>query len=363
MMNDLARHNGTLATELAEALTRVLDSGWYVLGREVTAFETAFAEYCGVPFAVGVANGTDALELALAAAGVGRGQQVALAANAGGYGSTAVQALGAVPVYVDVDPMTHGLDPEALHRILRTRDIRAVIATHLYGRLCDIVEICRLTAAHGARLVEDCAQAHGATRDGRRAGAYGDAAAFSFYPTKNLGALGDAGAVLTCDPTIAQRVLTLRQYGWDGRYRQVISPARNSRLDELQAAVLLAKLPRLDEWNARRIAIANRYNQMIVHPKVTLPMPSGPDSVAHLYVVQAENRDGLCRHLRESGVSHDIHYPFPDHRQPAFGAIFADASLPVTERLCAEVLSLPCFPELTFDEVDGIAEAVNRWES
>jgi len=360
-INDLSRHNGAIADELAAAVSRVLDSGWYILGTEVAAFERAFAEYCGVAFAVGVGNGTDALELALAAVGVGREQKVALAANAGGYGTTAVNAIGAVPVYVDVDAGTFGLDPSALERVLRAGDIRAVIVTHLYGGLADIEEITRVSTAYGVKLIEDCAQAHGAERDGSKAGSWGDAAAFSFYPTKNLGALGDAGAVVTGDPELANRVATMRQYGWDGKYSQAMRPGRNSRLDELQAAVLLTKLPRLDGWNAGRSAIAARYRERIAHPKVVLPAGSGPDHVAHLFVVRTGERDALAQHLRENGVPHDVHYPQPDYRQPAHRERFADVSLPMTEQLCAEVLTLPCFPEMTIPEVDQVADVINGW--
>jgi dTDP-4-amino-4,6-dideoxygalactose transaminase len=372
-INDLARHNGPLSAEIRAALDRVLDSGWYVLGTEVTAFEQAFADYCGVAHAVGVANGTDALELALAAVGVGRGDAVALAANAGGYGTTAVNALGAEPIYVDVDPLRAGLDPKGLDRACRSRDIRAVIITHLYGTLASVEETVRVAATHGVKVIEDCAQAHGATRAGRRAGSWGDAATFSFYPTKNLGALGDGGMVVTNDPDVARLVARTRQYGWEGKYRQVALPARNSRLDELQAAVLLAKLPHLDGWNARRRVVAGRYAAQLTHPKVTLAVPAGPDCestppavaedyVAHLFVIRTAERGALADHLRRHGVPYDIHYPIPDYRAPVFGDRFAEVCLPVTESLCDEVLTLPCFPEMTDDQVDLIADVVNRWD-
>ncbi|GAA3252936.1 DegT/DnrJ/EryC1/StrS family aminotransferase [Dactylosporangium siamense] len=356
-MNDLVALHAPIADALAAAVRRVVDSGWYILGPEVDDFEAAFAAYCGVRHAVGVGNGTDAIELALAAVGAGRGSRVALAANAGGYGTTAVLALGAEPVYVDVDEDTATLDPALLDR--KTFD--AVLVTHLYGRLADMAALRTVADAHGAKLVEDCAQAHGAARDGRVAGAWGDAAAFSFYPTKNLGALGDAGAVVTADAGVAQRVRRLRQYGWDRKYHQVAGPARNSRLDELQAAVLGAKLPHLDGWNARRVAVAARYAATIEHPKLTLPDVAAPSHVGHLYVLRTTDRDALSAHLRAHGVPHDVHYPVPDHRQPVHGGRFAGLGLPVTERLCAEVLSLPCHPALAPAEVDRIAAALNSW--
>lgn len=360
-INDLSRHNRPLADQLKTAIDRVLDRGWYILGAEVAAFEQAFAEYCGVAHAIGVANGTDALELALAAVGVARGETVALAANAGGYGTTAVQALGATPRYVDVVEATATLDPAALDRACRSEPVRAVVVTHLYGRLADMDEIMRVAAAHGVKVIEDCAQAHGASRNGKRAGSWGDAAAFSFYPTKNLGALGDGGAVVTNDPDIAQRVTRMRQYGWEGKYRQALLPARNSRLDELQAAVLLTKLPYLDGWNSRRLALAARYAEKITNPKVSVPSRRGADDVCHLFVVRSTDRDTLIEHLRRHDVPCDIHYPLPDYRQPAFAERFATLTLPVTEQWCAEGLTLPCFPEMTDEEVDLVADVVNRW--
>jgi dTDP-4-amino-4,6-dideoxygalactose transaminase len=361
-MNDLAAHNASLAAELSAAVTRVLDSGWYILGNEVKAFEAAFADFCGVPHAIGVANGTDALELALAGVGVGRDDRVALVANAGGYGTTAVNALGAVGVYVDVDADTQLIDPVSLDRVLCAGGVRAVVVTHLYGRLAGMPALLEVAARHGVRVVEDCAQAHGAaSADGRRAGSFGDVAAFSFYPTKNLGALGDAGAVVTADAGVAERVARLRQYGWDRKYRQAIAPARNSRLDEIQAAVLSVKLPHVDAWNARRVELARRYAAAITHPKVALPAIAAPGHVGHLYVVRTADRDGLAAHLHEHGVPSEVHYPLPDHRQPAFGERYAAVHLPVTEQLCAEVLSLPCYPEMSDADADLVAAAVNRW--
>ncbi|MEV4508866.1 DegT/DnrJ/EryC1/StrS family aminotransferase [Dactylosporangium sp. NPDC049525] len=371
-MNDLAALHAPLADALTTAVRRVMDSGWYILGPEVAAFEAAFADYCGAGYraagsgglhAVGVGNGTDAIELALAGVGAGRGSRIALAANAGGYGTTAVLALGAEPVYVDVDEDTATLDPALLDRAGHEAGFDAVLVTHLYGRLADMPALRAVADAHGAKVVEDCAQAHGAahgvTAGGRRAGVWGDAAAFSFYPTKNLGALGDAGAVVTADPDVAERVRRLRQYGWDRKYHQVTGPARNSRMDELQAAVLGVKLPHLDAWNARRVAVAARYAATIRHPKLTLPDVAAPSHVAHLYVLRSTDRDALSSHLRAHGVPHDVHYPVPDHRQPVHGDRFADLDLPVTERLCAEVLSLPCHPGLDPAEADRVAAVLN----
>ncbi|MFD0818329.1 DegT/DnrJ/EryC1/StrS family aminotransferase [Micromonospora zhanjiangensis] len=360
-MNDLAAQDREVAGELAAALSRVLDRGRYVLGPEVSAFEQEFAAYCGTPHAVGLAGGTDALARELDGVGVGPGDRVALVANAGGYGTAAVDSLGAMPVYADVDGESRLIDPTDLDRVLAATGARAVIVTHLYGALADMATVTGLAARHGVKVVEDCAQAHGAGRDGRRAGSFGDAAAFSFYPTKNLGALGDAGAVVTADPTIAERVTRLRQYGWDRKYRVALPHGRNSRLDELQAAVLRVKLTRLDAGNARRSALARRYGSAIAHPKVELPAVTGPDHVAHLYAVLTEDRAGLAAHLRAHGVASEAHFPIPDHRQPAVGDRYAGTSLPVTERLCRQVLSLPCHPGMSDADADRVADAVNCW--
>ena len=260
-LNDLLRHNLLLHDELANSARRVIERGWYILGSEGAEFESAFASYCGVPHAVGMANGTDAIELALRAVGIGVGHSVATVANAGFYASTSVRAIGAQPVYVDVVPETYSMSIESLRRELARNSVHAVIATHLYGRLADIETITAICRPLGIPVIEDCAQAHGATRNGRAAGSFGIAGCFSFYPTKNLGALGDGGAVTTSDVAIAERLRELRQYGWDKKYQVSRAGGRNSRLDELQAAFLLAKLPHLDRWNEARREIARRYSK------------------------------------------------------------------------------------------------------
>lgn len=360
-LNALARHFGSFRGPIAGALLGVVDSGHFVLGGAVRGFESAFAAYCGVDHCVGVANGTDALELALKATGTTAGARVVLAANAGMYATTAVLACGAEPVFADVlDDGTP--DPAAFAAAAAASAPAAMVATHLYGRLARIDALAATCTAAGIALVEDCAQAHGArAADGRRAGAFGDAAAFSFYPTKNLGAIGDGGAVATRDAAVADRLRALRQYGWSRKYECAATGGRNSRLDELQAAVLSVALPALDGWNARRRAIADRYAAGIRHPAITLPAAAGEAWVAHLYVVACERRDALRAHLAAAGVASDVHYPVPDHRQPAFAGRFDHVSLPVTERLARTILTLPCFPELDDDEVDAVIDACNRF--
>lgn len=361
-VNSLVRHIPPFYESLVEAGASVIAGGYYVLGPQVKAFEAEFASYCGVSGCVGVANGTEALELGLRSIGVNRGKRVGLVANAAMYGTTAVLACGAEPVFVDVDPVTHTLDPDALGRALAVGNIDALIVTHLYGRLADMQAILALADKHGFPVFEDCAQAHGA-RDssGRCAGSFGKAASFSFYPTKNLGAIGDGGAVVTDDPAIADTVRKLRQYGWATKYRNELPGGRNSRLDELQAAFLRVALPNLDRWNARRRAIANRYSREIFNPKIQVPAPGREEYVAHLYVVRTSQRDDLRHHLDAWGVGSDIHYPVADHRQSLFGDRFSATVLPATESACETVLTLPCFPELTDDEATQVISACNSF--
>lgn len=360
-INDLARHAQGMQERLCAAAHRVLGSGWYVLGQECQAFEAEFASFCGVKHCLGVANGTDALEIALRALGVERGSRVATVANAGYYSSTALAAIGAEPVFVEVAPSDHLMDLVHLRRLLQDRAVDAVIVTHLYGLLHDMEAIMEAAReAGGVPVLEDCAQAHGAARGGQRAGSFGDAAAFSFYPTKNLGAAGDGGAIVTNGGTVAARASALRQYGWQSKYRVTQAGGRNSRLDELQAAVLREKLPHLDDWNARRREIAAHYSRTIQHQSVQTPPVRGSEYAAHLYVVRAGRRDALRAHLAAAGVGTDIHYPVPDHLQ----AVMQDRNMPalrVTEALAEEVLTLPCFAEMTDAEVRHVVSSVNAW--
>jgi dTDP-4-amino-4,6-dideoxygalactose transaminase len=361
-VNSLERHIQPIADELTHASAAVITSGYYVLGPNVKAFEREFAEYCGVSDCIGVANGTEALELGLRSVGITHGKRVALVANAAMYGTTAVLACGAEPVFVDIDPITHTLAPTSLEAVLAIGPIDAVIVTHLYGMLADMDSILMLAEKHGFAVFEDCAQAHGA-RDasGRRAGSFGKAASFSFYPTKNLGAIGDGGAVVTNDPQVADTLRKLRQYGWTAKYRNELPGGRNSRLDEMQAAILRIMLPHLDRWNARRREIANRYSREIRNDQIWVAPPRGDEYVAHLYVVQTSSRTALQNHLLNTGIGSDIHYPITDHRQPLFGNRYATITLPTTEAACQRVLTLPCFPELTDEETTLVIQACNSF--
>ena len=361
-VNALDRHIAPLSSQLQRIAAEVIGSGYYVLGPNVKAFEAEFASYCGVTDCVGVANGTEALELGLRSLGVEPGKVVAVVANAAMYGTTAVLACGAEPVFVDIDPLTSTMSPTALADLLDTRHVDVVIITHLYGQLAHMRALMAVATSRGCAVFEDCAQAHGA-RDttGKMAGSFGHAASFSFYPTKNLGALGDGGAVVTNQPAIAEKVRKLRQYGWSAKYCNRIAGGRNSRLDELQAAFLRQLLPLLDGWNARRRAIANRYSTQIKHAGIVVPPVRDDDFVAHLYVIKSTERAALQRHLAAHGVGSDIHYPTADYRQPMFADRFHDVRLAVTEAACEQVLTLPCFPELTDAEVSQVIDACNQW--
>ena len=362
-INSLQRHVAPLRAELAAVAAEVIDSGHYVLGPGVLAFEEAFADFCGAGHCLGVANGTDALEIALRALDIGPGARVALCANAAMYGATATIAVGAEPLFVDVLPGKATMDPAALARALDAHaDTKAVIATHLYGRLAEVDAIDALCRARGLPWIEDCAQAHGArTADGRRAGSIGTLATFSFYPTKNLGALGDGGAITSNDAELAAKARRLRQYGWSSKYLNAEAGGRNSRLDELQARLLHRMLPHLDGWNARRRAIADAYARGIRHPAIDVSPPAGADYVAHLYVVRCDRRDALRAHLSAAGIQSEVHYPLPDHRQPCHGGRYESLPLPVTDAEALRVLTLPCFPELDDGEVQRVIDACNRF--
>lgn len=356
-INDLQRHTGTISNELRQALERVLSSGWYILGPEVEAFESEFAVYCGVDHCIGVASGTDALELALRTLNVKSGDQVATVANAGMYSTIAIKTVGAAPLFIDVDPVSMTMDASALASAL-TAQTRAIIVTHLYGQMADMPRLLKIAERADIPIVEDCAQAHGASLQGKCAGSWGRIGCFSFYPTKNLGALGDGGVIVTSDAALAQRARMLRQYGWTSKYESTLAGGRNSRLDEMQAAVLRTKLPYLEQWNERRRAIVQMYTRSFQHLDLTVPMTFGDDYVAHLYVVRTPQRDHLRAELAKRGIRTDIHYPVPDHRQQSLENRDVLWDLPVTEKCSQEVLTLPCFPEMTDYEVKQVAEAV-----
>jgi dTDP-3-amino-3,4,6-trideoxy-alpha-D-glucose transaminase len=356
---DLVAERRQLGSVVDEAVRRVLDSGWFILGEELKAFEKEFATYCGARHAVGVGSGTDALAIAVRACGIGPGHEVVLPSHTFIATALAVASAGATPVLVDVDPTTYTIDPHRVAQALTPRT-RAIIAVHLYGQPADMDALLAIARENGLRVIEDAAQAHGARYKGRRTGVLGDLACFSFYPTKNLAAYGDAGAIVTDDAGIAAACLMLRNYGQTRRYRHE-TLGYNSRLDELQSAVLRAKLPFLDRWNDHRRRAAHAYHRTLEqHVAVPVTAPER-EHVYHLYVVRRRGRDELMRELAKRGIDTLVHYPIPIHEQPVAAALGVQArDLPVTERLAREVLSLPIFPTITDAQVDYVAASVVR---
>lgn len=349
--------------EIDQAVQRVLTGERYILGPEVSAFETEFAAYCGVPHAVGVANGTDALVLALRGLGVGAGDLVFTVSHTAVATVAAIELARATPVLVDVDPATFTMSPESLEAMVvqlwdgRRGMPKAVLPVHLYGQPADMESILRIAHEYGLRVVEDCAQAHGAEWNGTRVGGLGDAGCFSFYPTKNLGAIGDGGAVVTRDPQLAEHLCALRQYGWNTARTSEIK-GMNSRLDELQAAILRVKLRHLDQDNEKRRALAALYRDGLCALPVGLPKTAAWASpVHHQYVVRTPDRDPLREFLNSRDILSLIHYPVPVHQQPAYRhALRAD--LAQTEELVEEILSLPLYPELGAEDAHRVVESI-----
>lgn len=346
------------------AVRRVLEGGWYILGKEVSAFEQAFAAYCGLPHMLGVANGTDAIVLALKSLSVGPGDTVITVSHTAVATVAAIEMTGAQAVLVDIDPDHYCLDPEKLEAtfVELARDgirPRAVVAVHIYGHPSDTPALAEICTRHGAALVEDCAQAHGARIDGRHVGNAGAAATFSFYPTKNLGAFGDGGAVGFTDSAAAERCRALREYGWKERYISDV-PGMNSRLDELHAAMLSVRLEHLDAEVARRRAVANIYDRELANVVGTPAVRAGAEHAYHLYVVRTSARDQLAARLAEQGIGTGIHYPAAVHQQRAYaGRVRIGAGgMPVTERLVTEILSLPVHGLLPDSAAEQVAAAV-----
>lgn len=345
-------------TEIEAAVNRVLKSNRYILGPEVEALEQEFAAYIGTSHAVGVANGTDALELALRALEIGSGDEVITVSHTAVATVAAIEAAGAMPVLVDVDPRYYTLEPGQLAEVLTPRT-RAVIAVHLYGQAADLDAIGVFCQAHGFALIEDVSQAHGAKWKGKRLGSIGHIGCFSCYPTKNLGAIGDAGLITTNDEKLAHKIHMLREYGWQRRYISDI-PGRNSRLDELQAAILRVKLRHLDADNGKRLQLATHYTERLAGQPLHLPaVRENAEHVFHLYVTRSGIRQNLMRYLKSHDIHASIHYPMPVHLQPAYkGRIRTARSMDVTVRLAKEVLSLPIYPELPLAMADQVATAV-----
>lgn len=357
-LNDLSRTDDALRSSIVHDVESIVRSGTFFRGKFTTEFESAMSSRFGGRPAACVGNGTDALYLALAALVVGAGDRVATVANAGGYSTNAILRCGARPTFVDIDPITAQMAPTSLVDVLRgDRTIRAVIATHLYGLVGEISAIRETCDEFGVSLIEDCAQSFGALSGASPAGTFGDLATFSFYPTKNLGAYGDAGAVVSSTTQLDARVRSLAQYGWSARYDIAIPGGVNSRIDEIQAAILLRGLQRVDDQNHRRREIALRYRDALSDARRLI----GADDdtfVAHLAVMVTESRDADIAALEQAGVGTGIHYPIADHRQTAWRDIGVDAAVPITEDLQRQILTLPCFPTMTDLEVDHVVSAL-----
>lgn len=360
---DLSKIHKPMQQELNEAYRAVTANEWYIQGEYCDKFEKAFAAYCGVRECIGVGNGLDALRLILLGMGIGAGDEVVVPAHTFIATVLAVSYVGATPVLVDVDPTTYLIDTDKIESHITERT-KAVIAVHLYGRLCDMDAVCGIARKHGIYVIEDAAQSHGAEKDGKRAGAFGDAAGFSFYPGKNLGALGDGGAVTTGDAELAKKIRALANYGAFERYHHIYQGC-NSRLDELQAAFLLKKLPYLDGWNEERRRIAETYLREIKNDKIILPeidFNRLGEHVFHIFPVLCKKREELKEFLRVKGIGSNIHYPIPIPRQGAYEEQGWDMSeFAVTEKICAQEISLPLYPGMSAAEIEYVIECVNAF--
>jgi len=357
---ELGKLHQSIREPLDEAYRRVVDSGWFIMGPELEAFEYEFAQYCKVKHCMGVGNGLEALHLLLRAYGIGPGDEVIVPANNFIATWLAVTECGATPVPVDPNIKTHNIDPALVGDAITNRT-RAIIPVHLYGQPADMDPINLLAAKYGLIVIEDAAQAQGACYKGRRAGSLGHAAATSFYPGKNLGALGDGGAVLTNDDAIAEKVKQLRNYGSKVKYQHDLA-GYNSRLDEMQAAFLRVKLTVLDEWNVRRRKIADQYSKLLSGTDIILPhVPEFAEPVWHLYVIRSKMRDELKVHLEQHGVSTVIHYPVPPHQQACYKE-FRGRRLSIAELLAGEVLSLPMSPAMTEEEIETVKHTITSFD-
>ena len=359
---ELKPQHQDLKAELTQAFTEVLDSGWFIQGKQLEAFEAEYAAYCGSQHCVGVGNGMDALHLILRAYGIGAGDEVIVPSNTYIASWLAASYAGATPVAVEPDVPTYNLDPQKIAAAITPRT-KAIMVVHLYGQLADMDPILAIAREHGLKVIEDAAQSHGAKYKGRISGSLGDAAGHSFYPGKNLGALGDAGAVTTNDAELAQKLRVLRNYGSQVKYHNEVK-GYNSRLDELQAALLRVKLGKLDGWNVQRRALAQQYQDGLKGlPGLTLPfVPDWSEPVWHIYPVRHAQRDALQKHLQVAGIGSMVHYPIPPHLQPAYAELALPAgSFPLSEQIHQEVLSLPLDPYLAAGDVERIIAAVREF--
>lgn len=354
---DLRREHAEADQEISLAIDRVLKSGWFILGKEVEQFEAEFSKYIGTKYAIGVNSGSDALYLALWALGIGKGDEVLTVSHTFISTADAIVRNGAKPVFVDVDADTYCIDAAKIEERI-TKKTKAIVPVHLYGHPADMQPIREIARRYKLNVVEDACQAHGAEYKGKKAGSLGDIACFSFYPVKNLGAYGDGGMAVTDDEELATRLKMLRNYGQSRKYYHDFVGV-NSRLDEIQAAILRVKLKHLDEWNEKRRKAARLYDRLLKGIDIVLPVEKKyAKHVYHLYVIRCKERDKLQQRLLANGIQTQIHYPIPVHKQKAYLELGHTAKLPITERICNEILSLPMHPSLSQREVRYVAEAV-----
>lgn len=356
---DLHKINERFRCELDARIKEVLDSGWYLLGKQDKTFEENFAKYCGVKHCIGVANGLDALNLIIRAYGFGVGDEIIVPANTYIATILAISENGCTPVLVEPDEKTFNINVDLIEEKI-TSKTKAIMVVHLYGQAVEMEKVWNLAKKYNLKVIEDSAQAHGAMYKGKRTGNLGDASGFSFYPGKNLGCMGDGGCVTTNDDELATKIRAIANYGSDRKYHHIYKGI-NSRLDEIQAAVLDVKLPHLDADNARRREIANYYCKNITNPKIILPQTYSEDAhVWHVFVVRCDDRDALQKHLEVNDIQTNIHYPTAPHKQGCYSE-YAHLSLPVTEKIHAEVMSLPISPVMTDDEVKKVVEVINEY--
>ncbi|HJO92911.1 MAG TPA: DegT/DnrJ/EryC1/StrS family aminotransferase [Victivallales bacterium] len=346
--------------EIDAAIKRVLDSGWYILGCEVSKFEKEFSSYIGSKDGIGVGSGTEALYLALIACGIRPGDEVITVSHTATATAAAIRLCGAVPVFVDIEPIFYTINPKLIESEI-TKKTKAIIPVHIYGQAADMEPIIALGKKHGLKIIEDCAQAHGAMYKGQKVGSFGDLSCFSFYPTKNLGAVGDGGMILTDDSILADKIKLLREYGWKERYISSFN-GTNSRLDEIQAAVLRIKLNHLDKDNSRRKTIAQAYTLALKNSTIAPPcVRKDCNHVYHLYVISTDKRNNLASYLKNNGINTGVHYPVPVHCQPAY-AKFKRSDLIQTENISNNILSLPMYPELNNENIKHITETIKKFK-
>jgi len=364
-LNDTRPQYDSLKDELLPVVNGVMEKSWFILGENVAAFEREFAAYCGTEYAVGVSNGTDAIHLACAALGIGQGDEVLTSPHTATFTALGISMSGAIPAFADIDPETGNIDPSKIEEAI-TRRTKAIMPVHLYGQMCDMDPIMEIGYSHGIPVIEDAAQAHGATYKGKKAGSIGLVNCFSFYPTKNLGAYGDGGAVTTNDPDLAEVVRELRNGGQRGRYNHVRLGVCN-RLDELQAAILRVKLPHLDSWNVDRRRNAQLYDTLFADadlPVTPVKIRDYSNTAMHLYVIQvgADKRDALIEHLKHRGIMTGIHYPTPVHLQPAYSFLgLGEGSYPHAEKMAREIISLPMYPELSEVQIRTVVDTITEF--